>query len=114
MCAANEKQIAFNYPDGPKQVARARPPATKPSTSVAATAPTRVPLPAPDRSTSRALAPTSTASGSKEIKPGMTTAEVQRLLGAPKEQLTFGTQTKWVYPSLSVIFEGGKVKEVRF
>ena len=113
--AANlEKQIAFNYPDGPKQVARARPPATKPSTSVAATAPSRVPLPAPDRSTSRALAPTSTASGSKEIKPGMTTAEVQRLLGAPKEQLTFGTQTKWVYPSLSVIFEGGKVKEVRF
>ena len=27
---------------------------------------------------------------------------------------TFGTQTKWVYPSVSVIFEGGKVQKVRF
>ena len=42
------------------------------------------------------------------------TAEVQRLLGPPKEQLAFGTQTKWTYPSLSVVFEGGKVKEVKF
>ena len=37
-----------------------------------------------------------------------------RLLGRPREQLAFGGQTKWVYPSLSVIFEGGRVKEVRF
>ena len=80
--------------------------------------------PAPDPGTSRALLPASAAAPAaaanapaaapKEIKPGMTTAEVQRLLGAPKEQLAFGTQTKWVYPSLSVIFEAGKVKEVRF
>ena len=115
--AANlEKQIAFNYPEGPKHVARARPaiPATTPSTSTTATAPSRLPVPAPDPGSSRALAPTSTPTGTKEIKPGMTTAEVQRLLGAPKEQLTFGSQTKWVYPSLSVIFEGGRVKEVRF
>jgi hypothetical protein len=44
----------------------------------------------------------------------MTTAEVERLLGRPREQLAFGSQTKWVYPSLSVIFEAGRVKEVRF
>jgi Zn-dependent protease with chaperone function len=121
--AANlEKQIAFNYPDGPKQVARARPssPGTRPGTSMAGAAPARPPVPAPDSGTSRALAPAApaaapaSAAAPKEIKPGMTTAEVQRLLGAPKEQLAFGTQTKWVYPSLSVIFEAGKVKEVRF
>ena len=113
--AANlEKQIAFNYPDGPKvMAARARPKASPTGASVAATAPPRLPAPAPDPGSSRALAPTSTAAAPKEIKPGMTTAEVQRLLGPPKEQLAFGTQTKWVYPSLSVVFEGGKVKEVR-
>jgi hypothetical protein len=125
--AANlEKQILYNYPEGPKKVARSRPPAPPraPSTSVAA-----APAPRPPDSSSRALAgapaavaapaaPATSAapaaSGPKEIKPGMTTADVQRLLGAPKEQLAFGSQTKWVYPSLSVIFEGGKVKEVRF
>jgi hypothetical protein len=54
------------------------------------------------------------AAGNKEIKPGMSPSDVERLLGAPREQLSFGNQTKWVYPSLSVIFEAGKVKEVRF
>ena len=44
----------------------------------------------------------------------MSTEEVRKLLGAPKEELSFGAQTKWVYPALSVIFEGGRVKEVRF
>jgi hypothetical protein len=87
---------------------------------MAGAAPARPPVPAPDSGTSRALAPAApaaapaSAAAPKEIKPGMTTADVQRLLGAPKEQLAFGTQTKWVYPSLSVIFEAGKVKEVRF
>jgi len=121
--AANlEKQIALNYPEGPKpMVARVRPVPSAPASDGAVTSVaggTRPPSPVagPDPGATRALsgAPAAALSGSKEIKPGMSTAEVQRLLGAPKEQLTFGSQTKWVYPSLSVIFEGGKVKEVRF
>jgi Zn-dependent protease with chaperone function len=128
--AANlEKQIAFNYPEGPKRVDRAPAPApaAPASASPAATVtvstrpPSAAPPAPPDPGSSRALAgapaapvTAAPASGSKEIKPGMTTAEVQRLLGAPREQLSFGSQTKWVYPSVSVIFEGGKVKEVRF
>jgi Zn-dependent protease with chaperone function len=116
--AANlEKQILFNYPDGPKKVARARTPArsASPATSVAAAPAPRAPEPQSSRAlTGPAAAPAAASSGPKEIKPGMSAAEVQRLLGAPKEQLAFGSQSKWVYPSLSVIFEGGKVKEVRF
>jgi Zn-dependent protease with chaperone function len=109
--AANlEKQIAFNYPEGPKKVAtRSRPARPGPSgTSVAAGTGSR----APDPGASRALA--GSGSAAKEIKPGMSMSEVQRLLGPPLEQLRFGSQTKWVYPNLSVIFEGGRVQEVRF
>jgi Zn-dependent protease with chaperone function len=108
-----EKQIALNYPEGPKKVARARPATTGgPATTVAVTTPPRT----PDPGSARALtnAPAAAVSSTKEIKPGMSPSDVQRLLGTPREQLSFGAQTKWVYPSLSVIFEAGKVKEVRF
>jgi hypothetical protein len=50
---------------------------------------------------------------SQRIKAGMTEKEVRELLGAPKEEIAFGAATRWTYPDLTVVFEGGRVKEVR-
>jgi hypothetical protein len=62
-----------------------------------------------------AAAPAAPAAGKKkEIKAGMTALEVIDVLGRPTEELTFGNQTKWVYPNLTVMFVNGKVSEVKF
>jgi hypothetical protein len=50
----------------------------------------------------------------KEIKPGMTALEVIDVLGKPDKEVSFGNATQWKYPDLTVIFEGGRVKEVKF
>jgi hypothetical protein len=49
----------------------------------------------------------------KEIKVGMTALEVIEILGKPQKEVSFENQTRWTYPDLTVIFENGKVKEVR-
>lgn len=54
------------------------------------------------------------ASEKKEIKVGMTPLEVIDVLGKPQKEVSFQNQQKWTYPDLTVIFENGKVKEVRF
>lgn len=64
--------------------------------------------------TSRAAAAAPTATTKKEIKPGMTSLEVLDVLGRPDKELTFQNTTRWTYPDLTVIFENGKVKEVKF
>jgi hypothetical protein len=43
----------------------------------------------------------------------MSEDEVRRLLGRPSEELVFGEKTRWTYPDRTVIFENGKVTEVR-
>ena len=50
----------------------------------------------------------------KEIKPGMTALEVIDVLGKPDKEVSFGNATQWKYPDLTVIFENGRVKEVKF
>lgn len=50
----------------------------------------------------------------KEIKAGMTALQVIEILGKPQQELTFGAKTRWTYPDLTVIFENGKVSEVKF
>jgi Zn-dependent protease with chaperone function len=108
-----EKEIAYNYPDGPKaegparQVRRASPP---PSPTVAA-APSAVPAGA------QALVsptPAGTATKRTEIKPGMTTADVRAALGDPAAEVVFGGKTRWTYPDLTVLFVNGKVTDVEF
>lgn len=67
------------------------------------------------RPTARAAAPADPASTTKkEIKVGMTPLEVLDILGRPQKELTFQNTTRWTYPDLTVIFENGKVKEVKF
>ena len=76
----------------------------------AASAPAPRPQAAPAR-TPAAAPPTATK---KEIKVGMTPLEVLDVLGRPQKELTFQNTNRWTYPDLTVIFENGKVKEVRF
>jgi hypothetical protein len=52
--------------------------------------------------------------GRREIKPGMNFEEVRGLFGAPQGEVVFGTKARWTYADLTVIFEDGKVAEVKF
>ena len=69
------------------------------------------PAPAAPRPVSAAAAPTTTK---KEIKTGMTALEVIDTLGKPEKEVNFENKSRWTYPDLTVIFENGRVKEVRF
>lgn len=50
----------------------------------------------------------------KDIKVGMTPLEVIDVLGKPDKEVNFENKTRWTYPDLTVIFENGRVTEVRF
>jgi hypothetical protein len=64
---------------------------------------------APSRPTTAAATTTK-----KDIKIGMTSLEVMEALGKPDKEVNFENKTRWTYPDLTVIFENGRVKEVRF
>jgi Zn-dependent protease with chaperone function len=114
-----EKEIAYNYPDGPKPdgpVRRARrPEAPARSVRVSATpagvpATTQALTAAPPASS---VAPTSGTERREIIKAGMTADEVRRLLGDPQAEVVFAGKTQWTYPALTVVFVGGKVSDVK-
>ncbi len=132
-----ERELALNYPEGPREDGPARllQARLRGGRPVQADRQVRPPAPGPARDEPvRALAPPApakngTANGvaangsaaqpkagskSKEIRVGMTPAEVRALLGAPQEEVRFGAQERWTYPSLSVVFEAGRVKDVKF
>jgi hypothetical protein len=50
----------------------------------------------------------------KEIAKGMTALEVIEILGRPEKEVSFEDKSRWTYPDLTVIFENGRVAEVRF
>jgi hypothetical protein len=85
-------------------------------------APAAAPLAAPAVAPSRAAAPATAAPAAapaaktvkREIKAGMTALEVIDIMGKPQSETSFQNQSKWVYPDLTVIFDSGRVKEVRF
>ena len=121
-----EKEIAFNYPDGPKPdgpARQARRTAPEAPSTVAA-APVAVPAgsqaltgavpPPPPLTSSRAVGGASAGTKRTEIKPGMTTDEVRRALGDPDAEIVFGGKTQWSYPGLTVVFVNGKVADVKF
>jgi Zn-dependent protease with chaperone function len=117
-----EKEIAFNYPEGPKpdgpaRLARRARPAEPPSSDArATTAPPAAASALVGGSAPVASAPAGLAGATEhvEIRPGMTPDQVRRALGAPQAELVAGDRTRWTYPDLVVIFEKGRVKEVRF
>ena len=132
-----ERELALNYPDGqlqdgPARMVQARlrgsrPPARRPADS----APPEIDRDQPVRALApQQGSPAGTANAvaakpapaakppnggkSKEIKVGMTPAEVKAVLGLAQEELRFGNQERWTYPNVTVIFEGGRVKDVKF
>jgi Zn-dependent protease with chaperone function len=108
-----EKEIAYNYPDGPKPDGPARQArgASPPSGPGVAAAP--VPVPAGAQALASAPAPGS-ATRHAEIRPGMTAAEVRAALGDPEAEVVFGGKTQWTYPALTVVFVDGRVADVKF
>lgn len=55
-------------------------------------------------------APTSEAT----IQPGMTSDQVIKSLGEPQKKVNFGTKSLWTYKGMQVVFESGKVSDVKF
>lgn len=70
---------------------------------------------APAARSARASAPAAPAASSKkEIQKGMTALQVIEILGKPQKEVTFENKSRWTYSDLTVIFENGRVSEVRF
>lgn len=75
----------------------------------------RRPASAPVRTSTTGGGTTSgTTTTKKEIKVGMTPLDVINVLGKPDREVTFENKTRWNYPDLTVLFENGRVKEVKF
>ena len=119
-----EKEIAYNYPDGPKPdgPAQASRSASGAGRTTVAIAPVAVPAgaqalaPAPAPAASAAAPAGASRPGSKrtEIKPGMTSDEVRRALGEPEAEVVFGEKTRWSYPGMTIVFTRNKVTDVQF
>ncbi len=104
-----EKELARNYRDGAKPGGPTLPRATVTARAANPDSPRGEFAPGP--AAAAAVAPTRRPAA--EIRPGMSPDDVRRLLGSPTEELLFGDKTRWTYPDRTVIFEDGKVKEVR-
>jgi len=63
--------------------------------------------------TGAATAPQPSANKPKEIKLGMTPAEVEAALGLPETKIDLGEKLLYKYKDMSVEFKGGKVADVR-
>lgn len=70
--------------------------------------------PAAAVATPRAAAAPTGGTVKREIKAGMTALEVIEILGKPREEVSFATKARWTYPDLTVLFENGRVTEVKF
>lgn len=100
--AANlEREMALNYPDGPRPDGPARR-SEAPSPSVPSTA-----------GAPAAGAPIEAGSEAGGVRPGMSPDDVRRLLGEPDSALVFGERLRWAYPDRTVVFEDNRVTEVR-
>lgn len=82
-----EREIALNYPDGPKAGG-----------------------PRLARGTAVQPAPAKTGPGPHNpVGPGMTKDQVLSAWGRPRQESAVGSRTEWAYPPLMVVFEQGKV-----
>ena len=108
-----QREIALNYSGGPKVGVPVRYADRPPSPSPAVSA--KVPSQAPGQArTGTGLSGSKEQVERRDIRVGMTQEEVREALGTPREEVVFGNRIKWTYPDVSVIFENGRVAEVRF
>ena len=68
--------------------------------------------PPPPSAQNSAPPPAETADAT--IHPGMTADEVTKALGDPQKKVNFGTKSLWTYKGMQVVFESGKVTDVKF
>ncbi|SDF71212.1 hypothetical protein [Terriglobus roseus] len=59
-------------------------------------------------------APGPVATQDASIAPGMTEADVLKAVGAPDKKVSFGSKAQWSYRGMQVVFEDGKVTDVKF
>ncbi len=59
-------------------------------------------------------APAPAAGGRKEIAPGMSFDQVRGIFGNPTGEVVFGNKARWSFADMTVVFEDGKVTEVKF
>jgi Zn-dependent protease with chaperone function len=119
-----ERELALNYPDGPKRVKRTSktirvasgPPSGAGETGRpgASTSAGTEFLASSSRPATTTPASAPSARSRKEVRAGMTPREVEALLGAPQAEIVFGPKTRWTYADLTVVFEAGKVQDVQF
>jgi hypothetical protein len=67
------------------------------------------PPPPPDPS-----GPATDQTAEATIHPGMTPDQVTKALGDPQKKVNFGTKSLWTYKGMQVVFENGKVTDVKF
>lgn len=73
--------------------------------------------PATPSAQNTAPAPSAAPSGETAeatIHPGMTPDDVTRALGDPQKKVNFGTKSLWTYKGMQIVFESGKVTDVKF
>jgi len=86
----------------PQMIAQAMGTAARPAPASVTGAPAPVaPAPAP-------------GGGRREIKPGMSFDEVRGVFGNPAGEVVFGNKARWSFADMTVVFEDGKVTEVKF
>jgi hypothetical protein len=69
---------------------------------------------APPPPSSDPSGPTSDQTAEATIHPGMTPDQVTKALGDPQKKVNFGTKSLWTYRGMQVVFESGKVTDVKF
>lgn len=107
--AANlEREVALNYPPGADtRFARTTP---APRGLAGAGGP---PVATP-KEAAAFVAPALSRSPLARVQAGMAPDDVRALMGPPGKQIVFGERTHWTYPDGTVVFENGRVAEVRF
>ena len=66
------------------------------------------------KETAALVAPSRGPGAARGVVVGLSPDEVRARLGAPEREVVFERRTHWTYPGGAVVFEDGKVAEVRF
>jgi len=71
--------------------------------------------PSSDQASAPPPSPDSSAqTGEATIHPGMTPDQVIKALGEPQKKVNFDTRSQWTYKGMQVVFDKGKVTDVKF
>lgn len=70
--------------------------------------------PLPNQSVQSPQPPQQAPSQQISIAPGMSEAQVLNAMGEPEKKISFGKKTLWNYRGMQVVFEDGKVSDVKF